>query len=280
MRASDDPEVSRRLLGSGTAAVRAEAVRALAAAGEIAPATEALTDRSPLVRATAQTALRRAATDPATRYRTLLTQQPPQPSAVAGLGAQPPEPIADLAAQPPRPSVLAGLGETGTRRDADLLRPWLAHPSSRGRAETVRALRRLGDIPSQLLLPLLTDPVSSVTRQVVLSLIRQPLDEHFLRQLLRDPHPPHVQWAAYRLLRAQGDWTRVSVDLELIGAPDHAAHLAARVDLATWLGHDAATTYSSPKGPRATELATLVTAAEPTLGPHMTRLLRFHLGLS
>ncbi|MFI9812742.1 HEAT repeat domain-containing protein [Saccharothrix variisporea] len=257
IRSTGDPEVARRLLTSRTAAVRAEAVRALAAAGDTGPAVEALTDRSALVRATAQVALRRAGTDPATRYRALLADQ-----------------------RPPRPAVIAGLAETGTRADAALLRPWLAHPSSRGRAETVRALRHLGDTPRDLLLPLLTDEVSSVTRQVVQSLEGHTLDEHHLRPLLHPPHPLHVQRAAYRLLCAQGVWTRISVDLELVATPDHALCGTARSDLGEWLRRDAATTYSVPDGPRATELSGLLAEAEPFLSRESTRSLRFCLNLT
>ncbi|GAA1287254.1 HEAT repeat domain-containing protein [Saccharothrix xinjiangensis] len=257
-KAVGDHDVPRQLLASGTAAVRAEAVRALAAAGEVDPATGALTDRSALVRATAQALVRRAGTDPATRYRAL------------------------LAGRPPRPPVIAGLGETGTRSDTAALVPCLAHPSSRGRVEAVRALRRLGHTCPEPLLPLLTDPVSSVTRQVVLSLLRQPgtPDEHHLRPLLHRSHPPHVQWAAYRLLRAQGTWTRISVDLELVNDPGHVVHANARADLANWLAQDAATSYSTPSGPRADELSALLARARPVLGPEQARVLRFHLGLT
>lgn len=258
-RAIGDHDVPRRLLASGTALVRAEAVRSLGAAGEVDPATGALADRSALVRATAQAIVRRAGADPADRYRALLA-----------------------ARQPPNPSVIAGLGEVGTHSDIDLLRPWLAHSSSRGRVEAVRALRRLGNTSPHLLLPLLTDPVSSVTRQVALSLRRQAgtLDERSLRLLLDQPHPLHVRTAACHLLRAHGTWTRVSVDLHLIDDPVPAIRAAARSDLGNWLARDAATTYSFPDGARADELTALLTDHEAVLGPHQTHLLRFHLGLT
>jgi len=257
-KAGGDHDVLRRLLASGTASVRADAVRALAGAGG-AVATEALADRSALVRAAAQAAVLRAGTDPATRYRALPADQ-----------------------RPPRPSVIAGLGETGNRSDTGPLRLWLAHPSSRGRAEAVRALRRLGDTSAQPLLPLLTDPVPSVTRQVLLSLLRQPgtVAEHSLRPLLRRAHPPHVQRAAYRLLRAQGTRARIDVDLELADEPGHPLHADALADLADWPAHDAATAYSTPAGSHAAELSALITRAESALGPGRARLLRFHLGLT
>ncbi|MEU5696157.1 hypothetical protein [Actinosynnema sp. NPDC020468] len=250
-RAVGDEDVPRRLLAGGTAAVRAEAVRAL---GNEVDAEAALADRSGLVRAVAQALVRRAGVDPAARYRDLLARRPPDPA------------------------VIAGLGDTGSPADADLIRPWLAHPSSRGRAEAVRALRRLGVTSPGPLLPLLTDPVSSVTRQATLSLLRQAeaLDERELGRLLDDHHPRHVRTAAYRLLRAHGPWTRIAVDLRLVTDPDLRAD--ARGDLTAWLERDAATTYAVPRGSRAEELAALITAAEPVLGASRTRALRFHLG--
>ncbi|WP_447007963.1 hypothetical protein ACRAKI_16445 [Saccharothrix isguenensis] len=258
-QAVGDREVPRRLLAGGAAAVRAEAVRALGVVGEVGPATEALTDRSALVRATAQAIVRRAGTDPATRYRALLAAQ-----------------------QPPDPSVIAGLGETGMRSDADLLKPWLDHPTSRGRAEVVRALRRHGCTSPHLLLPLLTDPVSSVTRQVMLSLRGQAdtLDEHSLRLLLDQSQPHHVRMAAYGLLRAHGTWARISADLRLVDDPLPAIRADARTDLTNWLAREAAATYSYPQASRADELAALLTGTEAILGPDRTRLLRFHLGLT
>ncbi|MFC7614144.1 hypothetical protein ACFQV2_11885 [Actinokineospora soli] len=141
IRSTADREVISGLLTSGTAAIRAHALQAL---GDTGSAVAALPDRTAIVRATARFVLRRAGHDPAAHYRSLLAD---------GL-----------------PSVIAGLGECGTHSDIALLLPWLGHPSSRGRAETVRALRRLGHPPIDLL-PLLTDPVSSVTRQVATALL-------------------------------------------------------------------------------------------------------------
>lgn len=250
IRAGGDP---RRLLHSATAAIRAEAVQFL---GEAGPALAALPDRSALVRATAQAIVRRSGTDPATRYRALLADTPPSPS------------------------VIAGLGETGTQSDVSLLLPWLAHPTSRGRAETVRALRRRGYTSPEVLLPLLADPVSSVTRQVTLSLLDQAgsLDVQSLQPLLDQSQPRHVRAAACRLLRAHDTWTRISVDLQLLQDPDPAVRADARDDIRNWLHRDAATTYSFPTGAVAEELSTLLTRAEPILGS--ADYLRFHLGLT
>lgn len=245
-----DGEVARLLLSSGTAAIRAEALRAL---DEPGPALDALPDRSAVVRATAQAILRASGVDVAARYRELLTTLP-------------------------APPVIAGLGETGA--DVELLRPWLAHPSSRGRVEAVRALRRQGLTTPELLLPLLTDPVSSVTRQVALSLRGEVLDERALWPLLWQPQPLHVRMAAFRLLRAHGTWTRLIANLRLIDDADPAVRREARNDLGNWLTRDAARTYSSPQGARADEISALLTENEAALGADRVRLLRFHLGLA
>jgi hypothetical protein len=122
-RITDDHAVLRRLLHSKTATIRADAVHALGLAGDLEPATAALLDRAPLVRATAQAIARRVGEDAAARYRTVLDTQ-----------------------RPPNPAAIAGLGETGTAADQDLLRPWLVHPLSRGRAEP--SARFAASVPS------------------------------------------------------------------------------------------------------------------------------------
>jgi hypothetical protein len=98
-----DPAQLRSLLASRTALVRAEALQALIARGDLAVAEAALTDRHPLVREIAQSTLWRGGSDPADRYRRLATRVPAEPS------------------------VIAGLGETGRSDDAELVARGLAH---------------------------------------------------------------------------------------------------------------------------------------------------------
>jgi hypothetical protein len=129
----------RRLLASRTAAIRAQAVHTLALAEDLNPAKSALLDRAPAVRLSSQAVLRLAGIDPAEHYRAALHDQP----------------LVD-------PAALAGIGETGTAHDRELVWPALAHPRGRGRAEAVRALRRLGAEPIERLAPLLTDPAPVV----------------------------------------------------------------------------------------------------------------------
>ncbi|MBW4722063.1 HEAT repeat domain-containing protein [Saccharothrix sp. SC076] len=238
----------RRLRASRTAAIRAAAVHTLALAGDREPS--ALLDRSPLVRATAQAAERRAGTDPATRYRAALAD---------------------------RPTAVAGLGETGTAADRALLRPLLADPTARVRFEAVRALRRLGDESD--LAYLLTDPSPAVVRQVVTH--QRPraatLDESLLRDLLAPTHPAHVRRAAVLLLREHDPWCRLAHDLRLVDDQDVELRGHARTDIGSWLS-TAATTYSQPNPARRAELLDLLTRAAPVLDPRTTTALRFHIG--
>ncbi|MEV7228839.1 hypothetical protein AB0M79_17710 [Polymorphospora sp. NPDC051019] len=253
------PEALRELLASRTALVRAEALRALTMAGDQAAAETALLDRHPVVRATAQAMLHRAGADPVAGYRDLVGGH-----------------------EPPAPAAIAGLGETGRAEDAGLLTRWLAHPRPRGRAETVRALRRLGVARQEDLLPLLGDRSGAVTRQVVTTLRHGAgsLDPAMVTGLTDPGNPPHVRFAGYRLLISGGAWQRVATDLRLLDDADERLRGAVRADLAMWLQRQAATTYDQP-GPRlAAELDRLIERARPVLGEHRVRLLRFHAGLS
>lgn len=250
-------DLVRPLLSSGTALVRAEAVHVLAQGGDTAPAVTALADRNPLVRAVAQAALRRAGSDPLEHYRRLVATARPEPGAVAGLG------------------------ETGTADDVGLVLPWLDHPQPRGRAETVRALRRLGAAGPDTLSPMLTDPSGAVTRQVAIALRpwASRLDLSRLRELVTAGNPWHIRMAAYRLLRERDTWTRLLIDLELVADPSPSMRDRARGDIANWLKREAATTYSMPQGRTAEELTRHLHDTEAALGPKQVRLLRFHMGL-
>ena len=253
-----DPVQLRALLASRTALVRAEALQALIARGDLAVAETALTDRHPLVREIAQSTLRRGGSDPADRYRRLATRVPAEPS------------------------VIAGLGETGGPDDAELVTRGLAHPRARGRVEAIRALRRLGVAQPVALVPLLHDDSAAVTRQVVATLRRnaEAVDLDELRTLLGTTNPSHVRFAGYRLLTGGDAWQRLATDLELVDDTDERLRVTARADLATWLDHEAATTYHGPSRERTAELDRLIEQARPVLGDGRARLLRFHAGLA
>jgi hypothetical protein len=257
VESATSPAQLRGLLVSRTALVRAEALQAVTAVGDLETAEVALPDRHPLVRAIAQAALRRSGADPAESYRLLTASEPPAPGAIAGLG------------------------ETGEVEDARLVRRWLAHPRARGRAEAVRALRRLGVTPSAELVPLLRDESGAVTRQVVAAL-RQDLgilDPGMLQALLGPGNPPHVRFAGHRLLTAGNAWQRLITNLRLIDDPDDRLRGSARADLTAWLDRQAATTYHGPSREQAAELDKLIEHARPILDEQKVRLLRFHAGL-
>lgn len=257
-RDTNDLDRIRSLLASGTAAIRADAVHTLGLLGDTASVETALRDRNRTVRATAQVAGRRAGTDVAGRYRALVVDQ-----------------------QPPDPSAIAGVGETGHVADADLLRPWLAHPGVRGRVEVVRALRHLDATPVGSLVAMLTDPAPAVVRQATMSLRRYAgaLDEQLLSELLTPAHARHVRIAAYRLLRERDTWTRLAVSLRLTSDEDIGLRGRARGDIGTWLRHDSATAYTAATAAQRRRLLDLLAAAESELAPRVVRILRAHVNV-
>ncbi|GIG56212.1 hypothetical protein Lfu02_05840 [Longispora fulva] len=255
---SPDPAAVRGLLASRTALVRAEALHHLAVHGEDRhAAVSALGDRHPLVRATAQAALRGTPHDLAGHYRAMLAEDPPKPGAIAGLG------------------------ETGTPADGALLIPWLAHPSSRGRVEAIRALRRLGALDPVDLVPMLHDVSGVVSRQAAAVLRHHTalVEESTITALLVPGGPRHQTVAGYRLLRAGDVWRRLAVGLRLVAGSDDHLRALARADIATCLSGEAATTYAVPAPDLAAELDTLVRQVATALDPSWVRQLRFHAGL-
>ena len=186
------------------------------------------------------------------------------------------------ATTPADPGAVAGLGETGATPDIELVRPSLADARPRGRVEAVRALRRLGSVDVPMLVSMLDDPSAAVTRQVATTLAPRAgeIANERLGDLLKPRRSPHVRTAAYRLLRAQGVWTRLLIDLELFEDDDENLRSRARGDLFGWLERDAATTYSMPAGATANRLDVLLREIAVSVGPKRERLLRFHLGLT
>lgn len=175
-------EIVAPLLASRHPRVRSAGVTALRRTGRHPDAEPYLTDRSALVRACARWVLRQGGTDPAPLYRMLCVDP------------------AD------RPAAAVGLGECGTRADADLIRPLLAHPVPGVRACAVAGLRALEAARVDDIRPLLEDPSAAVVRQATAALL--PWADHvppqYLRQLLAEGHPRHQQVAAARLLWAAG----------------------------------------------------------------------------
>ncbi|MEV6652137.1 hypothetical protein [Streptomyces sp. NPDC051219] len=173
------------LLGSRQPRVRSAGVNALRRAGRTAQAEPFLADRSGLVRACACWVLRQQATDPLPLYRSL---------------------CADPKAGDLPPGAPVGLAECGTRADASLLVPLLAHPVGAVRAQAVAGLRLLDTTDPELLRPLLDDPSPSVVREVVTALVGslERLPEEWLARRLAEDRPTHTGRAAFRLMRAEG----------------------------------------------------------------------------
>lgn len=257
-RAANATRDLQRLLTSGTAYVRAEAVAALATQGDVQPAIDALVDRSPVVRSQAQTAARRAGHEPVAHYRRLLRDGQPAPA------------------------VIAGIGETGDSFDIPDLVRLLGHPTGHGRAEAVRALRRLNAATVERVGGLLTDPSAAVTRQVVKAIEKdvRKLDSKALAELTGKERPRHMRVAAFRLLHEHGPWTRLATDLRLVDDLDPSIRARARGDLDTWVRREAATQYSRPAAEAADELRALINTAGDALSPRLAKDLRFHLGLT
>ncbi len=252
-------ETLDRLLTARFARIRVEALAGLVQIGDPQAAEDYLADRSAMLRATAQWAMRRADRDAAERYRVMLASG--DDSRLRG--------------------VVAGLGECGTVDDAESLVGFLQHDSPRIRAEAVRAVRRLGGTLGQIA-EMLTDPAPVVVRAVGTALRKQPdlLSAEWLWELLDADQPRHIRHAAYKLLIARDTWTRIEADLALVADPDDLLRTFARSDLNGWLDRDAATTYHMPSPSTRDRLRGLIDAAEPEIGTTKSDVLRWHLGLS
>jgi hypothetical protein len=140
----------------------------------------------------------------------------------------------------------------------------------------------LGVVRPAALVPLLHDDSAAVTRQVAATLRRNvdAIDPDELRTLLGTVNPSHVRFAGYRLLTGGDAWQRLATDLELIDDTDERLRVTSRADVATWLAHEAATTYHGPSRERAAQLDRLIEQARPIVGEGRARLLRFHAGLA
>jgi HEAT repeat protein len=248
-----------RLLKDGSVKVGIEVLTALVKLGHPEAGEAHLADRSAMMRATAQWAVRRDGRTPAALYR----------RALAAYGA-----TGRVCA------LVAGLGECGTRRDVDVLLPYLKHESPRVRAEAVRAVRRLGGSITQIA-GMLTDPAPVVVRAVNAALRTEPdaVPIAQLWELLAADSPAHVRLGAYERLRAGDTWTRVQVDLHLLAARDVELGHRAHADLSAWLQGGAATAYRKPSQEALQRISPLIDGAEPLLEAKQTRQLRWLLGI-
>jgi hypothetical protein len=252
-------DVLERLLRQGSAKVGIEALTALVKLGRPEAGVAHLADRSAMMRATAQWAVRRADRSPAAIYRNALAADAPVGRARA---------------------LVAGLGECGTPQDVEILLPFLEHPSPRVRAEAVRAVRRLGGSLTRIA-GMLADPAPVVVRAVKQAVRSEPdvVPTERLWELLAAGSPPHVRLGAYEQLRAKDTWTRVHVDLHLLAARDVELGHRAHADLIDWSRRSAATAYRRPTNEMAFRLGRLIDAAEPLIGAQQAHQLRWILDI-
>ncbi|MBE1549066.1 hypothetical protein GGC64_003090 [Mycobacterium sp. OAS707] len=248
-----------RLLTSRFARVRVEALAGLVQIGHPEAGEAFLADRSAMLRATAQWAMRRAGRDAAERYRAMLASG--DDSVVR--------------------AAVAGLGECGTADDAQLVARFIRHARPRIRAEAIRAVRRVGGTLGPVA-DMLSDSAPVVVRAVADAVIGQPdlAPADRLWELLAADQPAHVRRTAFRLLTARDTWTRIEADLWGVIDFNERLRAHARSDLTGWLDREASTAYQMPPESTRERLYRLIDAAEPNIGTSQARLLRWHLGLS
>ena len=179
-------EVLHRLAAARSADVRAIGLAGLLRAGLADQAPGHLADPSPMVRATARFAARRAGIDVLDHYHRLARVEPVQPGALLGLA----EATVNT--------------NTGSAEARELIEPRLADGAPVVRAAAVTALRILGAADPDALGSLLADPAPVVVRAAAASVESAgvALDTSRLLALLADPaRAAGARRALYRMCR-------------------------------------------------------------------------------
>ncbi|MEV5802891.1 hypothetical protein [Streptomyces collinus] len=202
-------DVLPALLSARNPRTRSAGVTGLRQAGWSKQAESFLSDRSALVRACARYVVRQHGGDPVAWYRDRCSS----PGALAL-----------------PPGAVIGLAECGTRADAELLRPLLAHQAAGVRARAVAGLRELDCVDAKQLRPLLDDPAAAVVRETAVALLPSAKDQpaDWLLRRTDSERPRHVRVGAFRLLDARGGIVALRAAVGLLDDPDP--------KLRTWAG--------------------------------------------
>ncbi|MFF1711764.1 hypothetical protein [Streptomyces sp. NPDC058268] len=189
------------LLGARNPRVRSAGVTALRRVGRAEAARAFLADRSALVRACARYVLRQGGADPLPVYQ--------EWCADPGDAALP-------------PGAAIGLAECGSRTDAALLLPLLAHSVPAVRARAVAGLRLLDVAGTERLRILMDDPAPAVAREASVALLSsaRQLPTEWLTARIGPERPRHTRVAAFRLLCAQGGAAQLAAAAALLDDPD------------------------------------------------------------
>jgi HEAT repeat protein len=170
------------------------------------------------------------------------------------------------------PAALFGIFESGTKQDADLIRPFLTNQRVAIRRAAVVTV---GGLDASRFLPEIkialwdeSRGVSKAARQI-LEKHPQSLTREFLFDLLDEKRPLHVRRAAIWLIRAIGKWERIVMLLEAISlAPEF--NDTFREEITRWL-QMYNRSFVAPAGAQLVELRRLASSREKMLTPEIVR---------
>lgn len=181
-----------------------------------------------------------------------------------------------LAADARLAEAVGGLADTGGTRDADIVRPLLAHPRPRVRGAAVRALAALaGSRAAPALLAAVADESRRVSHAAMAALRRLPgqVDAGALAESFLSPGPAHVRRNALGLLIASGKWEGLMWILRALDDEDEVVRQHAGLYLRRWMDR-ANVVQTLPTPDQLRRLAAAIDQA-PSLDDGMRDRLRF-----
>ncbi|HEX2835641.1 MAG TPA: hypothetical protein VHW00_21690 [Thermoanaerobaculia bacterium] len=195
--ATEAEQLLRSATEDRSARVRTEALSHFL--GDRALLERMLFDRNANLRDFARFHLREAGIDFAARYRAAITPiAPPKQLAVA----------------------IGGLAATGSAKDAETLRPYLAHLSTSARRAAVKAVMRLDGARSvDAVAPLLLDPLPSVSA-AARDALRPQVALLDLGELFTRTAALHARRNVVQLMNGASKWRSIALLLEALQHPD------------------------------------------------------------